>query len=449
MMEELIKKVFQKVTVIDDKKEEVKNLIEHLEKEGIKTIFLEPNEEESNEHFENFNDYPGNLIFMDLHLSSSGANNVTHISKIRNILKKLIDKKNISYGLILWTSYPDEVNGLQEKLIEDKNEYTLPLFVFGMDKKEFNENPEQIFSAVAEKLKENTAASFYIKWSGVIENAKSKVLNDIFSLAGGYEYQNENLEFLLFQMAKNYVGINDEDLGEYEGLQKDAFNAFSELLAEDLKCFLPVDKNCKLFDTVDNIKFLFRKEDSKFCKKNNEFFCNGLQLGKKDSKRDIIENELSKTYAMLNSKLLLDFQDYNLVLPGNIYIIKNEKFFSNKMDTSREDIPIVIELTPPCDFAQKKNALPKFISGFITEFENCEKVKGNAFYKETYPLYMPEIDNDKIFGIILDFRYINNFSEDEVNSNFEFIFRVKDKLFADILQKMSSYTARLGLSIIR
>ena len=62
---------------------------------------------------------------------------------------------------------------------------------------------------------------------------------------------------------------------------------------------------------------------------------------------------------------------------------------------------------------------------------------------------MPEIDNDKIFGIILDFRYINNFSEDEVNSNFEFIFRVKDKLFADILQKMSSYTARLGLSIIR
>ncbi len=351
--------------------------------------------------------------------------------------------------MVLWRKYIDEVKELQNKLIKDKDDYTLPLFVFGMNKTEFEYYPERIFSEIAEKLKENTAASFYIKWSGVIEDAKSKILNDIFSLAGGYEYQNENLEFLLFQMAKNHIGISDEDLGEYEGLQKDAFNAFSELLAEDSKHFLPVDENCKLFDTVDNIKFSFQKEDSEFCKKGNEFFCDGSQLGKNDPTRDIIENELSKTYAMLNSKLLLDFQNYNLVLPGNIYKIKNEKFYSNKMDTSRGDIPIVIELTPPCDFAQKKNALPKFISGFITEFENCEKVKGNAFYKETYPLYLPEIDKDKIYGIILDFRYINNFSEDEVNSDFEFLFRVKDKLFADILQKMSSYTARLGLSIIR
>jgi hypothetical protein len=318
-----------------------------------------------------------------------------------------------------------------------------------MDKTKYDTDPSSIFEDIIIELNENTSASFYIKWSGVIENAKSKVLNDIFSLADGYEHQNENLEFLLFQMAKNYVGISDEDLKEYDGLQKDAFNAFSELLAEDSKRFLPVDESCKLFNEFGNIKFLFRKDKSVFCKKGNEFLCDDSPLGKKDSKREVIENELSKTFSMLNSKLLLDFQDYNLILPGNIYKIENEELHSSEMDVKRGDIPIAIELTPPCDFAQKKNALPKFISGFITEFENCKGIKGDAFYKETYPLYLPKIDKDKIYGIILDFRYINNISEEKVERDFEFLFRVKDKLFADILQKMSSYTARLGLSIIR
>jgi CheY-like chemotaxis protein len=131
MMEELIKKVFPKVTVIDDKKEEVENLIEHLEKKGIKTIFLEPNDDESDEYFEKFNDYPGNLIFMDLYVNSSGADNVTtHIAKIRGILTKIIGKNNISYGMIVWTKHTGDVKELQEKLLEDQNEYTLPLFVF-------------------------------------------------------------------------------------------------------------------------------------------------------------------------------------------------------------------------------------------------------------------------------------------------------------------------------
>ena len=197
MTNELIKRVFSKVMIIDDKKEEVENLIERLEKESIKTVFLEPNNEGSDEYFKKFNDYPGNLIFMDLYIDSSGGENVTtHIAKIRRILEQIIGKKNVSYGMILWTKHINDVEELQKKLIKDKNEYTLPLFVFGMDKTEYNQNPEQIFSAIDEKLNKNTAASFYIKWSGVIEDAKSKVLNDIFSLAGGYEYQNENLEFL-------------------------------------------------------------------------------------------------------------------------------------------------------------------------------------------------------------------------------------------------------------
>jgi len=447
-MESILTEVFQKVLVIDDKKEEVENLIAHLEKENIKTVFIEPNDEESDDYFKNFNGFPGNLIFLDLYLDSkSGANLSGHIAKIRELLGHLINKRNIVYGIIVWSSHSDDIEELQEKLLHDIGQYTLPLFIFGMKKEDYDSSPEKIFKGISDKLEKNKAASFYIKWSNSIEHAKSKVLNDIFGLAQGYKCQNENLEFLLFQMAKNYIGISDEDLDGYDGLQKDAFNAFSELLSDDLKYFIP--DTCNLFSETSSIECIFKANDEDILsKKGREYLKNGTALGKKDPDRKIIDTKIFELYASLNSKILLDFTDFGIILPGNVYMNKNACIYSNKMEEG--DIPVIIELSPPCDFANKnKYAMPKFVSGFITKYDKVKEIKGDALYTETYPLLIPKID-EQIYAIVFDFRYVNNISEKELQAlGNDFVFRVKDKLFADILQKMSSYTARLGLSIIR
>ncbi len=449
-MESILKEVFQKVLVIDDKKEEVENLVKHLEKENIKTIFLEPNNEESDNFFKKFNGFPGNLIFLDLHLNNTAGDEIKiHVAKIRQILTYIIGKRNISYGIIVWSSHSNEVEILQEKILQDKDDYVLPLFVFGMNKGEYDSNPEKIFEDVSKKLEENVAASFFIKWSHSIEYAKSKVLNDIFGLIQGYEYQSKNLEFLLFQMARNYIGISDEDLDNYDGLSKDAFNAFSELLSDDLKYFIP--DTCNLFSEMNSIECIFKENDADtLSKKGREYIKNGNTLEKKDTDRKIIDTKIYELYASLNSKILLDFTDFGIILPGNVYINNDACIYSNKMQ--KGDIPVIIELSPPCDFANKKKyALPKFVSGFITEYDKVKEIKGNSFYlyTETYPLLIPKI-GERIYAIVFDFRYVNNISEKELLAlKNDFIFRVKDKLFADILQKMSSYTARLGLSIIR
>ncbi len=447
-MENILTEVFQKALVIDDKKEEVDNLISHLEKKNIKTVFIEPNDENSDDYFKKFNGFPGNLIFLDLYLNSmAGAEIRNHIAKIRGILTHIIGKRGIAYGIIVWSSHSDEIKLLQEKLLEDVNDYILPLFIFGMDKEKYKIQPDEIFVDIASRLKDNVAASFYIKWSNSIEKAKSKVLSDIFGLVQGYEYQNKNLEFLLFQMAKNHIGISDEDLSGYDGLQKDAFNAFSELLSDDLKYFIP--DTCNLFSEMNLIEYTFKEnEEDTFSKKGSEYLKNKIALGKKDPDREKIDSKIFGLYASLNSKILLDFTDFGIILPGNVYVNNNPCIYSNKMEEG--DIPIIIELSPPCDFANKKKyAMPKFVSGFITKYDKVKEIKGDALYTETYPLLIPKID-EQIYAIVFDFRYVNNISEKELSAlGNEFIFRVKDKLFADILQKMSSYTARLGLSIIR
>ena len=112
---------------------------------------------------------------------------------------------------------------------------------------------------------------------------------------------------------------------------------------------------------------------------------------------------------------------------------------------------IVIEVTPPCDFAQdKKSNRSRFISGIMFDIEayHPKYFSGESFYKELYPIkYM---NDESLKVIIFDFKFFNSISEDELKkeANFKILFRTKDKLFADILQKLSSHTARLGLAVI-
>jgi hypothetical protein len=53
--------------------------------------------------------------------------------------------------------------------------------------------------------------------------------------------------------------------------------------------------------------------------------------------------------------------------------------------------------------------------------------------------------------IVFDFRYFGMIKEDELKNaaQYQILFRTKDKLFADIIQKFSSHIARLGLAIIK
>ena len=159
-------------------------------------------------------------------------------------------------------------------------------------------------------------------------------------------------------------------------------------------------------------------------------------------------------YSQLNSKILLDFDGESVKKPGEVFIYNgsNQKYISDKKN--KKDIPLVIELSPPCDFANKKGANPKIVSGFLTKYSpgRLKQLSSMAIYTESYPLYIlgNETFEEGVYLMAFDFRYVNNILKSELDGEkFKYLFTVKDKLFADILQKMSSYTARLGLSIIR
>ncbi len=473
MLEEFV----DSVLLIDDKKKEIQDLKTILEEKDIWVKYLAPNDCSKRIKTRR-------LIFMDLHIDeTAGSNLAAHISKIRKILKNIVTKENASYGLIIWTNHIEEVNEFKSKIQSD-TEYLKPLFIIGISKIEHSKNNyANLFDDINDKLSDSIAANFFINWSNLIQQGRDKAITSIFELIPDYQKQDKNLEFLLFKMAQNNIGIPDTRWSDFP-LYKEAYKSFTELLSYEISknirdenlfsnqpevdYFFDVNgsKNINGKYKIENSNYNLVKLEKDFNKLKNKikiFKENGIDIDEleksKKEKNDILkkinsyEKELNLLFAQINTRHLLDENtvDNGVIFPGRIYEIKDRDILliSNMMND--KDIPIAIEMTPPCDFANNKNDNPKLLGGFITKYSDgrIRQLKSDSFYTEAYPLKISEYPDLKL--LVFDFKKImivgkNDFKD---NKKYQLLFQAKDKLFADILQKMSSYTARLGLSIIR
>ena len=157
-------------------------------------------------------------------------------------------------------------------------------------------------------------------------------------------------------MAENYSGIPTKDMLVYDGMYHDAYRAFDELLYSDL-----ITQQKDLDDVFPEQieKPIYTTPDE----------------------------ELKQT-AKINSKLLLDFSASNqdIVMPGNVYqVVKDNDFLKLDFNNLKEgkkaqvenllenQIQIAVELTPPCDFSNKKVS-SRLIGGFLID---CPKTKND------------------------------------------------------------------------
>ena len=480
----MIEDFIDSVLIIDDKEEEIKELKILLEKKDIWVTYFNPPKEK--QEIEKLTSAFRNrkLIFLDLRIDET-KKTIDNISVIlRPLLKKIISKNFGSYGIVMWTKHENHIIEFKEKIQKDVNDYQLPLFIIQMDKPEYLKNGfDNILTDLEYKLQKSIAANFFINWSNLIRKGRDKAISAIFELIPDYQKQDNNLEFLLFKMAINNIGIPEKKWSDYS-LYKEAYKSFTDILSYEISKNI---KDEKLFSNQEEIKYLFDESNSKNIYNEYKFEEENYNLSKlekefdilknkikilkensinideinknKEEKNDIIkrikkyEEELNQLFAQINAIYLLDENiiDDDVILPGRIYEIKNSDNLLVSTMLNKKDIPIAVEMTPPCDFANNKNDKPKLLGGFITKYSTgrIEQLKSDSFYTEIYPLKLSKYQELKL--LVFDFKKIMIVDENDLKDNdkFQVLFQAKDKLFADILQKMSAYTARLGLPIIR
>lgn len=401
--------------IIDDKESDIEGLRDLLDSKDVWVKHLLPKDlMTTSKPLKN-----RKIIFLDLYVSETSSDLKGNIAEIRKILANIIGMDYGTYGIVLWSAHTNEIDDLKAKIQLDADKYTLPAFIVGLDKTSYikSGNFNNLLSDLDKALNENTAAHFFIQWDSLVREGKDKTIKNIYSLAKDYSTQEKDLKFILSKLAQNYTGVSGDNLDGYD-LEHDAIKAFSDMLH---------------YEVVANFK------------SQNSLFENKVEFSGEKEDENLI-------YAKINSRILLDTINLSqeVVIPGNIYEIKDIESVFKLSKIPENSIPIAIEITPPCDFANKSKVKSRLIGGFVSDFSRTkkDKFKKEYFYKEIWPIEPHDGDGAKL--MIFDFRYFGSINDDELKNPemYKVMYRAKDKLFADILQKLSSHTARLGLSVI-
>lgn len=365
------------------------------------------------------------LLFLDLSLDDS-KNIVSNIALIRKLLADSLDTNFGIYGMILWSKHQSHIDALKEKIQIDKNNntYPTPLFIIGLDKMKYITagNFSTLLTDIEDILEKDSAATFFLEWSNSVQHAQNITVSNIYSLMPDYKSQSDDIKFILYELAKNHTGIPENQLSGYP-LHIDAYKAFDDILHAELV-------NCQKSDI--------------------NIFSNPINSFSKTE-------ELPKIYAQLNAAMFIDSNNItqDIIIPGNVYKQICDYELLKIEGAPKKAKKIIIEITPPCDFSNKKGGNPRVVSGFMIEWPNNKETQekylktfsGDAKYR-IYPIKITNINAPQF--ICFDFRYTTAVSkQDLINATkYEIICRTKPKLFADILQKFSSHAARLGLSVI-
>lgn len=437
----LLDTFFDSAIVVDDDKEEGEELVKMLQGHGIHTDFI------LYRVGEEINSFKRNrkLIFMDLMLNGNGGQVAENMSILITVLGRLCSDPGFGlYGLVVWTKHAEHKNELLRRIAvasfdknpstdtTNENELELltpkinpPLFVLCLNKSKYIKTGD--YSTLGEDLEEaleaDNTAYFYSQWCRSVELAKIKAVRDIYELVGDYENHSEKFTYILQRLALQHSGTKDL----YEYLTVDAYKAFDELLYADLTY---LQREEKLPDLEEKLGNPFEADETK------------------------------RIEAALNTKLFVDTDaiSQSVVVPGNVYLIQGERF-ELKIDLNErcfESINkdsvqyIAIELTPPCDFSNKKigsRVVGGIICDMITDkgkMKNLQKSCGDKRYIVRCVL----IGGETPKFVMFDFRYLYTPKTEELmdEDKYKILFRAKPRLFADILQKFSSHAARLGLA---
>jgi hypothetical protein len=177
-------------------------------------------------------------------------------------------------------------------------------------------------------------------------------------------------------------------------------------------------------------------------------------------KKSLLSSQLR---AALNSMIHLSFKVMRSELnPGDIFFaygknadlgaavfpdwkdVAEDTFISGEKPASPTPLPLVMEISAVCDFAQAKTRLPRFIAGFLVP-ETLKIVKSSAFTKRLGPLLI-QLDDPNLEGVyylVFNAHYLFSLRPD-VSAQLTPSKRLRAPILADFTAWISGQMSRPG-----
>lgn len=392
-----------KVLLVDDTLEEALPVIKACAKKGIPVAYFDGN----------INDLPADseklsgvrLAILDMDLVGAGDTDENKVSTLIARLQAILDTHNGLYTMIAWTKHAHLIGLLDQKLFtlfrasSDPDKVPLPVFCVRLEKKDFKNdagvfNIDKLSSTIETELTKYFPMAVMQAWEERCSRAATGVTNSLSDLLapqgdnpeGWRENWNRDYLKVLTSLAKEEVG--DDNLNA-ETFYKALFGALNPLQVD----FLESDQS-PLPGFPDGLFPLPKAENNPLAGK-------------------------------INTKLHISFQGLDQFGPGNIYklvdcaetvSITPNRIFEDLVQAAHKEnaalfsrtIPIMLEVSASCDYAQSKIKFARFVAGLIVPKNDSSNFKQPS-YKQPLeallslePLWIEEQDR----RILLSSQYL-------------------------------------------
>jgi len=429
------------IVFIDDKIEEVSEIINIYREEGYGVKYYNADLIEGDLPPENANFPNVNLIFLDLYYDSTSRLDVEKCSE----WVSAIIPKNSFYILVIWSRDTHSAIPVIEELVLENRR---PFAYIIKQKSDYSKKAENKidFDKLHRDVSDELDRFSEIQELSIWKNSIIRTTNVII----GHLSKDTDVESLRKKMQKIIVGHGGTKLiGENESIKKREvlFDGLDNVLISNAKQNRPEIEIANVND--ENLYNIPDRIQTDIDTKLNSWF--HFTLTSSEIDKDSIQSGLICTFNEENDK-----NNYGLLDDENISnYLKHQIEAQAKPESNTKIENICIVLSRPCDIAQNKFGKNiKLISGLkiinpIRKSNMKKELKtGNKFDSIKLYDHLCFNETEKDVAIILDFRYVFAVSKDLFIDRFQNIKFFNKELFSEIQVEYSSYSSRLGITQI-
>lgn len=421
-----------------------------------------------------------NLIFLDIDFKTDGVTQFEfQVSDALGLLNNALSKDCAPYGVVLWSREPYKPRADSDGNIESSIDYIKkqfygnafnaqkPLFVIDIEKIKFIDgytSYSQLIKKINSELHDNKLAKFFSHWNREVTYHSAATCKEIQGyaevLAAESKVPTEIEFFRILQHATyNHFGFPEaQEKSMADMLARYSFSYMSGKLYDKLHSNFSQNEIFEIFDyspghLQNNIPLhaLRAKECHTELSRLLESY-SPLQPSTQQELKSAVKTIVASCNATSLHRILAElnfgaFFDAGVSpslrgLPGLIHgnIIKD----TNKTYNFKRGDEVYLNITPPCDAAQRPKEPHSYLAGKIYTYSNYNKALESYKRTEKAKIYRtpPAFYKEGNVYLVLyfDLKNISN----TIKKSHKTLFMLKDSIFTELMQEFGHYNSRFG-----
>lgn len=447
-----------RIAIIDDHVDQALPLMRVLASHNMPYVFYDASQMATYMPEKPENDI--RILFLDLNLVGGRDSQPKDIhSMLYTTIKSVISPDNYPYVVILWSRQEKDYKKMLEEIFAKQLSDRAPICIKEYVKSDFfpsftekeepydAERDAKILIELERIINDMPAYRNVLRWENCVHDSADETIQDLFSDYHSSQDWHDNANCILDLFAQSYLEKQYQNSSQRERARASLIflnDVYGDTLESNVAKLDDVeapealnsvseDRIRAIVSEVNESVLLSKVYDSIHQPGCVSCFDSGCQEAIKAC-HGVLNNSIS--FAEIRNRVIGQLSDPTSPEAKNA--VKTE-IDNIKKAIKSSLIPVAINVTPACDYAQNKYQFDRFVYGIIIEskFADLINTQSEAIYKS------PNFNiSGKDSVLVLNYRY---FYTEKSQGNPKILFRFRSSVLAEIQSKLARHISRQGV----